>query len=136
MNNLVIVLSNIYQKLVNLPKNIAIANKKISESEVNYLNIIYKKESINLTKFAKEAKITKPAATQLVNKYIEKGYVIKKVSSVDKRVCYLELTENIKKIFEESYKKLNEFWNSCLDVLTKEEFEELKKLLMKLDENI
>ncbi len=136
MNNLVIVLSNIYQKLVNLPKNIAIANKKISESEVNYLNIIYKKESINLTKFAKEAKITKPAATQLVNKYIEKGYVIKKVSSVDKRVCYLELTENIKKIFEENYKKLNEFWNSCLDVLTKEEFEELKKLLMKLDENI
>lgn len=136
MNNLVIVLSNIYLKLVNLPKNIAIANKKISESEVNYLNIIYKKESINLTKFAKEAKITKPAATQLVNKYIEKGYVIKKVSSVDKRVCYLELTENIKKIFEENYKKLNEFWNSCLDVLTKEEFEELKKLLMKLDENI
>ena len=138
MNNFISLFEDIHEKFMdNFNKiNKLKSEKNISNSEENYLNIIFNLKKITLSKFAEQAKITKPAATQIINKYIDKGYVTKKVSNDDKRVCYIELTENLKKYFEDSYKKLNKFYNDCLDFLTEDEFKQLNNLLIKIDNNL
>lgn len=115
-------------------------NKKkendITDSENHYLNIIYTLKKLTLTKFAEVAKVTKPAATQIINKFVNKGYVIKKISENDKRVCYIELTEQIKKYLNDSYNKLNKMYKDCLSFLSEDELEQLNSLLLKVNENL
>ncbi|MBQ8902247.1 MAG: winged helix-turn-helix transcriptional regulator [Bacilli bacterium] len=108
----------------------------ISSSEENYLDIIYSLKKTTLTKFAELAKITKPAATQIINKYIDKGYVTKSISEKDKRVCYIEVTEQVKKYFADSCKTLNKMYNDCLSFLTEEEMIQLSNILLKINENL
>lgn len=138
MNNFVSLFENIHNKFIdNFNKNNKLNNENnITNSENHYLGIIFDLKKLTLSKFAEKAKITRSAATQIINKYIDKGYVIKKVSENDKRVCYIELTEQLKRYFNESYNKLNSFYNECLNFLTKDEFEQLNNILLKIDNNL
>ena len=138
MNNFISLFEDIHQRFMdNFDKSNKLKkDKKISNSEENYLGIIFNLKRITLSKFAEQAKITKPAATQIINKYIEKGYVTKNVSEKDKRVCYIELTEKLKKYFNESYKKLNKIYSDCLSNLTEEEMLQLNTLLLKINDNL
>ena len=138
MNNFISLFEDIHNKFMdnfNKKNNVRCENK-ITNSEDRYLGIIFDLKKLTLSKFAEKAKITKPAATQIINKYIDKGYVTKKVSEDDKRVCYIELTENLKKYFNENYNKLNKFYNECLNFLTEDEFKQLNSLLLKIDNNL
>lgn len=138
MNNFISLFENIHDKFIdNFNKNNSMKSKeKITNNENRYLEIIFNFRKMTLSKFAEKAKITKPAATQIINKYIDKGYVTKKVSEKDKRVCYIELTEQLKKYFDESYNKLNKFYKECLDFLTEDEVKQLNSLLLKIDNNL
>lgn len=138
MSNFISLFENIHDKFIdNFNKNNSMKSKeKITNNENRYLEIIFNFRKMTLSKFAEKAKITKPAATQIINKYIDKGYVTKKVSEKDKRVCYIELTEQLKKYFDESYNKLNKFYKECLDFLTEEEVKQLNSLLLKIDNNL
>lgn len=138
MKNFVSLFENIHNKFMdNFYKNENIKNKSnITSSEDYYLDIIFSLKKITLTKFAELAKVTKPAATQIINKFINKGYVTKTTSEKDKRVCYIELTEQVKKHFMDSYKKLNKMYNECLSFLSQEEFEQLNNILLKINDNL
>lgn len=138
MSNFISLFENIHDKFIdNFNKNNSMKCKeKITNNENRYLEIIFNFRKMTLSKFAEKAKITKPAATQIINKYIDKGYVTKKVSEKDKRVCYIELTEQLKKYFDESYNKLNKFYKECLDFLTEDEIKQLNSLLLKIDNNL
>lgn len=138
MSNFISLFENIHDKFIdNFNKNNSMKSKeKITNNENHYLEIIFNFRKMTLSKFAEKAKITKPAATQIINKYIDKGYVTKKVSEKDKRVCYIELTEQLKKYFDESYNKLNKFYKECLDFLTEDEVKQLNSLLLKIDNNL
>jgi len=138
MNNFISLFGNIHDKFMdNFYKNNGLKkDNTITDSENHYLNIIFNLKKITLTKFAEVAKVTKPAATQIINKFINKGYVIKKTSLEDKRVCYIELTEGLKKYFVESYKKLNKVYNECLSFLTEDELEQFNNLLLKINDNL
>lgn len=138
MSNFISLFENIHDKFIdNFNKNNSMKSKeKITNNENKYLEIIFNFRKMTLSKFAEKAKITKPAATQIINKYIDKGYVTKSVSEKDKRVCYIELTEQLKKYFDESYNKLNKFYKECLDFLTEDELEQLNSLLLKIDNNL
>lgn len=138
MSNFISLFENIHDKFIdNFNKNNSMKSKeKITNNENRYLEIIFNFRKMTLSKFAEKAKITKPAATQIINKYIDKGYVTKKVSEKDKRVCYIELTEQLKKYFDESYNNLNKFYKECLNFLTEDEMNELNSLLLKIDNNL
>ena len=138
MNNFISLIDSIHDKFEDIVKYNNSLNKEnnITYNEENYLNIIFNLKKITISKFAEIAKITKPAATQIINKYIDKGYVIKQVSNKDKRVCYIEVTDKIKKYFNETYSKLNSIYNECFSVLTKEELDSLKSILLKLNNNL
>jgi len=138
MNNLISLFDSIHNKFMdNFYKNNNLKkDKNITNNEGHYLNIIFNLKKITLTKFAEKAKITKPAATQIINKYIDKGYVIKKVSDKDKRVCYIELTEQLKKYFTDGYNKFNKVYNYYLSFLTEEELKQLNTILLKINNNL
>ena len=138
MNNFVSLFNDIYNKFMeNFHDNEKVKKENsITSSEENYLDIIYSLKKTTLTKFAEIAKITKPAATQIINKYIDKGYVTKSISEKDKRVCYIEVTEQVKKYFADSCKTLNKMYNDCLSFLTEEEMIQLSNILLKINENL
>ena len=133
MNNFISLFNNVHDKFSNIFYKEKDKNKK---NEDYYLNIIYSLKKITLSKFAEVAKITKPAATQIINKYITKGYVIKKNSEQDRRVCYIELSEQLKKHLQDFNQKLNEFYSDCLSFLSNEELTQLKSILLKIDQNL
>lgn len=138
MENFISLFDDIHDKFMeNFHKNNNLQKENnITNSEDHYLNIIFNLKKITLTKFAEMAKITKPAATQIINKYIDKGYVTKKTSEEDKRVCYIELTEQLKKYFNDSYKKLNKLCQDCLSFLTEEEMLQFNTILLKINDNL
>jgi len=138
MKNFISLFEDIHNKFMeNFNKNNKLDKKNnITSTENYYLSIINSLKDITLSKFAELAKITKPAATQIINKYVDKGYVIKKISDDDKRVCYIELSEQIKKYLADSCNKLNKMYNECLSFLTEEEFEQFNNLLLKINDNL
>lgn len=111
-------------------------NKRLSNNDDHYLDILYNLKKVTLTKFAEIAKVTKPGATQIINKFVKEGYVTKTVSKEDKRVCYIELTEQIKNNLEKSYQKINEFYQDCLSFLSEEELNEFNHILLKIHNNL
>lgn len=60
----------------------------LTEKEFQYLDIIYNSEQITLSDFASKSKVSKPGATQIINKFIKSEYVVKTLSKTDKRVYY------------------------------------------------
>ena len=52
---------------------------ELSKRDFYYLRIIFKAQKMNLTEFSKISKVSKPAGTKIINKYLKKGYVIKEV---------------------------------------------------------
>jgi len=108
----------------------------LTEREERYLNIIYKNYTITLSEFAEKSKITKPAATQIINAFVEKGYVIKTISATDKRVYHVALTKEMKKYIEKSYEKLDALYKECLSLITKQELEMLNTILHKINNSI
>ncbi|MGL5972851.1 MAG: MarR family transcriptional regulator [Oscillospiraceae bacterium] len=79
-------------------------NKFLSEdityNSILYLDIIGLTENCTVTKLSEMLKISKPAVTAKVNELIKKGFVLKKQSTEDKRVYYLMLTNQNKKIHQ------------------------------------
>ena len=136
MHNFITIFNNMYDKFMECFYKNDFTEKEITKTEKRYLGIIYSIKEITLTKFAQMAKVTKPAATQIVNKFLDKGYVTKRISDKDKRVCYIELTETIKNHITDSYRKLNKVYKECLNFLTDEEINQLSNLLFKINENL
>lgn len=138
MNNFVEVLNQISNKFSEKFKKSKgiVKDIKVTNNDDRYLNIIYTLKKVTLSRFAELAKVTKPGATQIINKFVKQGYVTKTVSKEDKRVCYIELTEQIKNNIDNSYQKLNKIYKDCLSFLTDEELNEFNHILLKIHKNL
>lgn len=108
----------------------------VTENEKHYLQILYSLGSPTFTEFAEEAGITKPAATQVIKKLIEKNYVVKNQCKKDRRVYYLEINTQVKKYFEDSSLYLDKIYEYCLSFLNEDEKNHLKKLLSKINDSL
>ena len=99
---------------------------ELSKRDFHYLRIIFEAQKINLTEFSKRSK---------VSKYLQKGYVIKEVSEKDKRFSYIQLSDEMKIFLEKNQQIANSIYESFLNVLDKNEREQLEKLLVKIKSN-
>ncbi|BBM46288.1 MarR family transcriptional regulator [Leptotrichia trevisanii] len=108
---------------------------ELSERDFYYLRIILEAQKMNLTEFSKISKVSKPAGTKIINKYLKKGYVIKEVSEEDKRFSYIQLSDELKNYLEKDQQIANRIYESFLGVLNKNEREMLEKLLVKIKSN-
>ena len=88
-----------------------------------------------MTEFSKRSKVSKPAVTKIINKYLQKGYVIKEVSEEDKRFSYIQLLDGMKMFLGKNQQIANSIYESFVNVLDKNEREQLKKLLVKIKSN-
>ena len=108
---------------------------ELSERDFYYLRIIFEARKMNLTEFSKISKVSKPAGTKIINKYLKKGYVIKEVSEEDKRFSYIQLSDELKNYLKKDQQIANRVYESFLGVLNKNERERLEKLLVKIKSN-
>lgn len=135
MENFIFVFNKIYNKFMDkyYDSSDILNYYDLTEKEFQYLDIIYNSEQITLSDFALKSKVSKPGATQIISKFIKLEYVIKTLSTTDKRVYYIELSENMKMYFKESYKSLDKLYNKCLSTLSEEEKESLNNILVKIN---
>ncbi len=130
----------LYDKVMLLHKNNAkVSSVSIPEMTLNdeyYLDILYCLGEPTFTEFSEAAKITKPAATQIIKRFIEKGYVQKIQLEEDRRVYRLQIGETVKQYFDESYRLLDEIFEKCLSVLDKDEVKQLNHIFSKIDRSL
>src|ERR1035437_7218371 len=77
----------------------------ITPSQGFVLRFVAKNSSANVKAITQALNITSSATTQLVDGLVEKGYLIRRVDSKDKRITSLLLSLNAKKLFKEFEKK-------------------------------
>jgi hypothetical protein len=105
---------------------------ELSERDLYYLRIIFEAGKLNLTEFSKISKVSKPAGTKIINKYLKKGYVIKEILEEDKRFSYIQLSDEIREHLEKDQQIASKVYENFLSVLSKNEREQLEGLLIKI----
>jgi DNA-binding MarR family transcriptional regulator len=68
-----------------IPKEYKRYFKDMTEGEYKYINIIYQNPNIKPSEFSKTAKISKPAATKIIQKFIRRNYIQKKKEDPEDR---------------------------------------------------
>ena len=105
---------------------------ELSERDLYYLRIIFEAGKLNLTEFSKISKVSNPAGTKIINKYLKKGYVIKEILEEDKRFSYIQLSDEIREHLEKDQQIASKVYENFLSVLNKNEREQLEGLLIKI----
>jgi len=96
------------------------------------LSIIKDNENISQSELAKIVNIRPQSLSEIVNKLVADGSVIKKISAADKRVTELTLTEEGKVRAQEFKCLREEYASNVFSGLTAEEKEQLVTLLKKI----
>ncbi len=107
-------------------------SKGVTKSEEHYLAILASLDNPTFTSFSKKAGITRPAATQIIGKFIEKGYVIKVNNPDDKREYFLRFNDCISEYLEKRDEIFANILNDKFSVLSKKELRDFSKILKKL----
>lgn len=105
----------------------------LTDCQKNYLQIIDKNEPLTSGEFAKLICVSKPTVSQLINRFIKSGYVIKESCPTDKRVCYIRMTDKGRQIARiEEHVKI-EVVQYIQTNLTEQELNQLIEILEKLN---
>lgn len=66
---------------------------ELTECQCRYLKILDANEPLTSGQFAQLICVSKPTVSQLINRFIEDGYVVKEGCPHDKRSCYIRMTD-------------------------------------------
>lgn len=126
---------SIYNKFVkiNNSEKFSTSIPEVTVNEEYYLEILCSLGKPTFTEFAEKAEITRPAASQIIKKLADKGYVEKVQSKKDKRVYFIKTNNEIKNYFQECDIYLDEIYESCLSLLNKNEKYHFKNILAKIN---
>ncbi|ALS02504.1 transcriptional regulator [Enterococcus silesiacus] len=108
----------------------------LSANDEHYIDILYSLKKPTLTSFAEKAEISKPASTRIIRGFLERGFLTKHPSPVDKRIQYLELSPELKEHCQKNYQLFDHVFSECLSVLSENEQKELHRLMHKINEKI
>jgi DNA-binding MarR family transcriptional regulator len=97
-----------------------------------YLRKINSLDDPTVSKLANAMEVSKPSASNMVCKIVEKGLLKTKASPKDGRVCLLELTDKGKKVVEiENWADMR-FFEKIQEILDEEELEVLERIFEKI----
>lgn len=97
-----------------------------------YLRKINSLDNPTVSKLANAMEVSKPSASNMVYKIMEKGLLKTKASPKDGRVCLLELTDKGKKVVEiENWADMR-FFEKIHEILDEEELEILERIFEKI----
>ncbi|HEY5588825.1 MAG TPA: MarR family transcriptional regulator [Candidatus Paceibacterota bacterium] len=108
----------------------------ITPSQGFVLRFVAKNSSVNVKAITQALNITSSATTQLVDGLVEKGYLIRRVDSKDKRITTLLLSLKAKKLFKKFEEKRLQKMTTFFNVFTDEELTQYVTLNKKITDNI
>lgn len=110
--------------------------EEISEDLTNdqhyILRYIYKNGKATTTGLAEAFSVQKSAITAIVNRLVDKNLIMRTYDEADRRYIFLTLTEEGKKQFEETEKKIFNLVKSFITKFDREEIENFIKTYEKL----
>ncbi|WRQ32527.1 MarR family transcriptional regulator [Bacteroidales bacterium MB20-C3-3] len=104
----------------------------LTSNQMNYLEVIHQLDNPNITELAQQLKLSKPTVKVAVDKLIDREYIYKIRSDLDRRSAHLHLTEKgklINQMHDYAHKKIAEIF---LRKLNEEEIKVLEDLLLKV----
>jgi len=97
-----------------------------------YLRKINSLSNPTISELAKAMEVSKPSASNMVSKIVDKGLLKTKASPRDGRICLLELTDKGKKVVEiENWADMR-FFEKIQEILDEEELKVLERICKKI----
>ncbi|MFB7139701.1 MarR family winged helix-turn-helix transcriptional regulator [Gottfriedia sp. NPDC056225] len=99
------------------------------------LYLIYKNQKLSASDLGKQMGLSSGSITTAVNKLVSNHLLTRKRDIRDRRVTWLELTDEGKQIIEDMFNIRQELWLTLFEKLSKDERDQFHLLLNKLTSN-
>lgn len=99
------------------------------------LYLINKNQKITASELGRQMGLSSGSITTAVNKLVNNHLITRKRNSRDRRVTWLELTDEGKRLIEEIFNSRQELWLSLFENLSHNERDQFRFLLNKLISN-
>ncbi|MFF2876603.1 MarR family winged helix-turn-helix transcriptional regulator [Gottfriedia sp. NPDC057991] len=99
------------------------------------LYLIYKNQKITASELGRQIGLSSGSITTAVNKLVNNHLISRKRDSRDRRVTWLELTDEGKRLIEEIFNFRQELWLTLFENLSYSERDQFRFLLNKLISN-
>lgn len=109
---------------------------RLTINQYYYLDLIDRLGKPTFTELAEALQITKPSVSAIVNKLVDKGYIIKVQSEDDQRSYNLHVTDKGKTIIEAENKIYRAFALHIRTTLNEEELTSFSNILEKILKNL
>ncbi|MGL5766988.1 MAG: MarR family winged helix-turn-helix transcriptional regulator [Sarcina sp.] len=133
---------DLYFELKKMMKNNFYRSRKVIEEyglyvgQPQFLFTLYKEEGLRQKDIAEKLEIQAPTVTVTVKRLEKSGFITKSVDEKNKRVSRLYLTEKGRKACEELQDVMRSVHDEIFSVLTGEEKNKFKELLIKINTRI
>ncbi len=127
--------------LQSLKKEVMNKKKFLHSGEMKLVKVIAHYEEIfntdpTLINIANTLQISQATVTVLATRLIKKGLIKKSISSADRRVKYLTLTDKGIEYLESNTKRENKFFSKLSNALGKEDSKHLIRILKKVNKHL
>lgn len=107
---------------------------RIKGSRFKYLKEIHRRGETTLTELAEHFDLSKPTVNEVINTFLDNGFIRKRKCEDDKRVWYISLTEMGKTLATTNALESQRAVQKMYDTLSKKELKQLVKLFRKFGE--
>lgn len=105
-------------------------HEDITTDQFSILQFIYQKETTTASEIAQTFGVGRSAITALINRLVDKQFILRKRNEQDRRIVYLSLTERGEYVVKETEKEINRF---LIDKLTHFDMDEVERFLVSLE---
>lgn len=116
----------------NMPNREFMFLKTINHLKNNEENKNYSSKGIKASDLSKFLLITKPAISKLINTLEEKGFVERITDKSDRRVVYINITEEGEKILAKETEMFEEFTHKIVEKMGEEDTNEMIRLFKRM----
>lgn len=119
-------------KVLHEETNRLISSKGLNPTEFAVLELLYHKGKQPIQKIGEKILMRSGSMTYVINKLESNGYLEREVNSIDKRVTYVEITEQGKQLMSSLFPDHAVKITELLSVLSPEEQDQATALMQKL----
>jgi MarR family 2-MHQ and catechol resistance regulon transcriptional repressor len=134
-----LLLDDLTSLMIRVRKNWQKADEEVKNSltppKYLLLYLIYKNQKITASELGRQIGLSSGSITTAVNKLVNNHLISRKRDSHDRRVTWLELTDEGKRLIEEIFNFRQELWLTLFENLSHNERDQFRFLLNKLISN-
>lgn len=108
----------------------------VTMPQMNILFKLFRVKSITVNEVSEVFEISKPAASQLLDKLVTRGFIIREESTTDRRIKYHSLTVEGKKTITNFFKKVKGLTAEVVDLMELEEYQDKTEILVSLTDKM